>query len=37
MKRLTKLENGHLKFRISGRHLRQLERAARTHNTELGL
>ena len=31
MKRLTKKENGQLKIRLSGRHLKQLERLARQH------
>lgn len=31
MKRLTKMNNGRLKLRISGRHLKQLRQAARTH------
>lgn len=31
MKRLTKLKNGRLKLRLSGRHRQQLERTARTH------
>jgi transposase len=32
MKRLTKTGSGRLKLRISGKHLLQLQRAARTHN-----
>ena len=31
MKRLSKLKNGRLKLRLSGRHRQQLERTARTH------
>ena len=31
MKRLTKSENGRLKLRLAGRHLKQLQRAAHSH------